>query len=300
MDSTLVVVTCQRDKWNFDLLCRSIGKFLKPCKIVFVYNESVDQFRSWKKTFKRQYLPYLIKFDVNVMYRDQFWTAQDENHLTDMEKCGWTGQQVIKLAVSKYVTTEHYLVLDAKNFFIDHTALSQILQIYPETTDWCTPILKNWIVTCFETFDLQMPSHTVRLTQNTTPYWIRTDSARNLVDFFGGSGFLYKWFTLEARKARHSPSEFFLYEIYTMRYGHRNLGRTHQNCVAFWEEMHTQEHYKIKDYLNFADHIKTFNARVAGIHGAMRHIWTNDQAYRILCHLGVADLVPDNMPFKKD
>lgn len=302
MSRTLVVITCKRDQWNFELLCKSLEKFVDPCKIIFIYNESAEDFKYWQKVFYRhRCMPHLGKFDITLMYKDQFWTLDDENHLTNMEKCGWTGQQVIKLAVSKFVQTDFYLVLDAKNFFIDHTSIDNIRHIKPEPTDWCEPILKNWIVTCFETFDLLPPEKPVRLTQNTTPYIVRTESAKSLVDLFGGSNFLYKWFTLEARKEKHSPSEFFLYEIFTMRYGHRNLGDTQQNCIAFWEHMHTIQRWKPRDYFHFIEMQKNLhNVKVAGIHGGMKPIWTNGFAIEILNKLNCGDIIPEDLPFKKD
>lgn len=300
MTRSLMVVTCDKDEWNFQLLCRSMEKFLEPCKFIIVYNESVNQFRGWQKFFKRKCLPHLSKFDVKVMHKGNFWNDVDECHLTDLEKEGWVDQQVIKLGVAEHIDTEHYVVIDAKNFFVKHTHLTDIGQIKPEPTDWCEPILKNWIVTCCETFELVVPERPIRLTQNTTPYIIRTESAKDLLKFFGGVKFLYKWFTLEARKEKHSPAEFFLYETFTMRYGYRNNGNCLGNCMAFWEHMHTQQHYRTKDYLNHIDHMfERYDVRVAGIHRIMRSIWTQDQASIILNKLNCGDILPaGELPFQ--
>lgn len=301
MSRTLMVVTCDKDEWNFQLLCRSMEKFLQPCKFVIVYNESVDRYRNWRKFFKRKCLPHLSKFDVKVMHKGDFWTDEDECHLTEIEKEGWVDQQVIKLGVSEHIDTEHYVVIDAKNFFVNYGYIEEIQQIKPAPTDWCEPILKNWIVTCCETFELVVPEKSISLTQNTTPYIIRTESARNLLKFFGGVKFLYKWFTLEARKDKHSPAEFFLYETFTMRYGYRNTGNGLQNCISFWEHMHTQQHYKTEDYLNHIDHMyERYNTRVAGIHRIMRSIWTQKQAILILDKLNCGDILPEgDLPFRK-
>lgn len=302
MSRTLVVVTCKRDQWNFDLLCRSLGKYVEPCKIIFIYNENVEEFRSWQKVFKLNYLPYITKFDITLMTREQFWTQEITNHLIDLEKCGWVDQQILKLAVANFVSTEEYIVLDAKNFFISKTYIESIEQIKSAPTGWCDQILKNWIVTCCETFSLEVPSTPIKLTQNTTPYLIRTQSAKELIDFFGGIDFLFKWFTLEARKEKHSPSEFFLYEIYTMRYGYRNLGSTLQNCISFWEFMHTKDRWRMQDYLKYINTSKEINKNisVAGIHGGMRKFWTCSFATEILKNLDCGDIIPDGMPFIKD
>ena len=300
MSRTLVVVTCKRDQWNFELLCRSMGKFLEPCKVIIVYNESAETSNSWEKFFKRHCKPFINNFDVKLMYKEQFWQLSDENHLTEMEKSGWVDQQVLKLCVAEQVETEFYLVLDSKNFFIASTNINHIKQIQPESTDWCEPILKNWITTCCETFDVTLPSTPIKLTQNTTPYLLRTKSAKDLVEFFGGSKFLYKWFSLEARKEKHGPSEFFLYEIFTMRYGYRNLGDTKQNCIAFWSFMHTREKWARKDYILHIDNLKSlYFIKVAGIHSLLRPYWTEEFVRDILYHLNCGDIIPDGMPFIK-
>lgn len=294
MSRTLVVVTCERDKWEFELLCNSMEKFLEPCKVLFVYNENQELVKPWTDYFEKKLRPKLTKFDVKIMYKSQFWTLNDECHLTDLEKEGHVDQQVIKLGVSKYITTNDYIVFDAKNFFIAPCYIEQIGQIIPEPTDWCEPILKNWITTCIETFNLTHPISNVRLTQNTTPYIFNATSARNLLKYFGDTVSLYKWFTIEARKDKHCIAEFFLYEMFTIRHGGRNLGSVKQNSITLWEHMATRDKWKIQDYVNHINHMKKYyEIYVAGLHKGLRKHLTAHEIKFLLSRLGVQDILPD-------
>lgn len=297
MNRTLVVVTCKRDLWEFELLVRSIHKFLKPCPIIFVYNENQEHVSTWKKFYKRQCSQYLENFDVKFLYKEDFWSVNDENHLTSAEKEGHVDQQIIKLAVSKFVDTEQYVILDSKNFFIAPIGLEEIPQIHPAPTDWCEPILKNWIVTCCETLNVEIQRN-ISLTQNTTPYIIRTSSARDLVDYFGGPAFLFKWFTIESRKEKHCPAEFFLYEIFTIRFGYRNVGDNTQNCVTLWEHMHSVDRWRFNNYIQHIEHMQErYGVKVAGLHKGLRPYLTAEEIKVILQKLNCGDIIPDNIPF---
>lgn len=299
MSRTLVVVTCNRDQWSFEMLCRSMDKFLEPCKVIFIYNHSSEEHNKWRKFYKRVCQPHLSKFDVQVLNKDNFWSVEDECHLQTLQLEGWVDQQVIKLGVAEFVETEDYVVLDAKNFFFKPTCITDIQQIKPEPTDWCEPILKNWIITCCETVGYPIPSSAIKLTQNITPYVINTQNALMLLKYFGGTRFLFKWFSIEARKERHSPAEFFLYEIFTKLYGIPDEGTTTQNCIAFWEHMHTRQRWRLKDYLNFIDHIDTmYDVNVASFHKGMVPYWTRGDVITILKKLNCADIMPaGEMPF---
>lgn len=298
MSRTLVVVACKRDHWEFELLVRSMNKFLEPCKVIFVYNENVEHLKAWNKFYKNKCAPYLTAFDVKILVKDDFWHTTDENHLSPLELEGHVDQQVIKLGVSKYIETDYYVILDAKNFFIKSTSLNSIAQIKPAPTDWCEPNLKTWIVTCCETLTMAVPQSNISLTQNTTPYIMRTKSASDLVDYFGGVSSLFKWFTIEARKGKHCPAEFFLYEIFTIRYGYRNIGDDTQNCISLWEHMHSVDRWRFKNYIDHIDHMQQrYNVNVAGFHKGLRPYLTTEEITIILHKLDCADIIPDNNPF---
>ena len=299
MSRTLVTIICHRDRWGVELLCRTMDKYLNPCNVIFVLNEDDEKANILNQWFQEMCMPHLKKFSVKIYRKYQFWKKEHENHLSEFEYEGWVDQQVLKLAISEKVVTEHYLLLDAKNFFVRPTDILEIGHKHPEPSTWCEPILQNWIVTCLETFSLSIPSKPIRLTANITPYVIRRDSAKDLVKYFGGNGFLFKWFSMESRKEKHSPSEFFLYEIWTMFRGYRNLGDTKQNCISIWEHMVLEEGMTQQDFVKYFIHMfNTYNVKLAGIHKMMYVHWSHKEAMFILKRLGVYDCIPKtNSPF---
>lgn len=293
MSRTLVTIICNRDKWAAELLCRTIKKYLKPCRLIFVMNENDIEAQNLKRWFKDICMPLLEKHQVQLYNKYQFWTTKEENHLSELEYEGWVDQQVLKLAISEKVHTEHYVLFDAKNFFVVPCSIDEINQIIPKKTDWCEPILQNWIVNCLELFGLDIPEKPIRLTQNTTPYVMRTQSARDLLEYFGGSKFLFKWFTIEARKERYSPAEFFLYETYTIRHGYRNMGDKEANCVGFWEHMIAEQNMSHEDCVKYIRSLlRHFDVKVAGIHKGLIKYWDQRDLLFILKRLGVADCLP--------
>ena len=127
---------------------------------------------------------------------------------------------------------------------------------------------------------------------------MRTQSAIDLVDYFGGTKFLFKWFTIEARKSKHCIAEFFLYEMFTIRHGYRNMGDHTQNCITLWEHMHTVDHWRFKNYINFIEHMyDRYNVKVAGLHKGLWPYLTKDEITEILNKFDVGDIIPDGIPF---
>ena len=297
MSRTLVTVICNRDMYQVELLCRTMYKYLKRCRVVFIFNENREESSKLHKWFLQTCAPHLKNFQVSYYSKYDFWSEKDENHLTELELEGWVDQQVLKLLVCEKIKTEHYVTFDAKNFFINHTYIEEIAQIKPAITDWCEPILQNWIINCLETFNLDIPEKPIRLTQNTTPYVIRTQSAKELVKYFGGNSFLFKWFSIEARKDRLSPAEFFLYETWTIKNGWRNLGDSVQNCIGFWEHMIVDEKMTQPDMVKYIRSlIRHFDVRVAGIHKGLRAYWSEQDLFFVLKRLGVTDCIPKHTP----
>lgn len=95
-----LTVTCNRDRWLFELQTASL-KFLNNCTIHVVINE--EDTASWLLWYQT------IKPNNHTV---KIYTKSDFTNLSD----GWLSQQLIKLYFSKYAECP-YIVLDSKNFF---------------------------------------------------------------------------------------------------------------------------------------------------------------------------------------
>lgn len=60
-----------------------------------------------------------------------FTSADTLGVVEDLPASGWRSQQILKLMVARLLTTDHYVVLDAKNHFIESTARADFF-------DWST------------------------------------------------------------------------------------------------------------------------------------------------------------------
>lgn len=93
-----LTVTCNRDRWLFELQLQSF-KFLKSFKLHVVINEDDPSgWLSWFNTLDCNF--------VTLYYKKDFTNIAD----------GWVSQQLIKLYFANHID-EDYVVLDSKNFF---------------------------------------------------------------------------------------------------------------------------------------------------------------------------------------
>jgi hypothetical protein len=299
MKDTIVVVTCLKDQWNFEMLCISIAKYLEPCRLVIIYNDDPEKFDHWNNFFTKKCYKFLAKHKVTVKTQRDYWNLCDESHLTEPEKEGWVDQQVLKLVVAKDIKNKNYLCLDSKNFFIQPCNVNDIKQIEPEPIHWTEDILENWVKYCCKTLKLKYPGPTMKLTQNTTPYWVNTAMANSLVTHFNGIKEFYKWFTITARMEEHSPSEFFLYEIWCKKQQVQlDLKYSKQNSASMWGFQIEEMEWGIVDFRNYIrDQINSYDVRVAGFHKTVKSIMTERDLHLILQTSGNHDILPKFTPY---
>lgn len=295
MSRTIVVVTCEKDKYEFELLCRTIQKFLEPSRLIFVCNEyECDDWFSWYKT---NMAPLLKKHRVKLFKKHDFWSYEHEEHLHELQKEGWIDQQVIKLAVAKHVDTKDYICLDSKNFFIRPCNVFNIKQAAPISSDWAGELRQNWIKLCCRTLGVRYPGEHIKLTGNITPYILDKQQALNLVEHFGGSEKLYVWFSTESLPESISPGEFFLYEIWLIKHGLRDLKDsryTQQNIYAIWGDIHHNKlNFEYKDYVeSYVEHIQLFDCYMASVHRSMYPYWTESLYRKFMKTIGLEDCIP--------
>ena len=300
---TLVIVTCDRDRWEFDLLCRSIYKFLEPSKIIVICNENDDEYNKWEIWFKQRCSPVLYRHSVKVMKKRDFWQREHESHLQDLQLEGWIDQQVIKLAVAKYVTTPEYICLDSKNFFIRPCSLMDIQQQEPVDSSWMGDFRENWVKLCCNEFGIVYPGMTIKLTVNITPYIVQTKPTRKLVNHYGGAEQFFIWFSTVCIPDTVCASEFQLYELWCIKHSIRPIKSkqyVRSNIQAFWGDIHHEQmKLTVQDYIDTVkQEIDYNNIYLAGLHKTLRPYLTSEDVKEIFRGIGCTKILPPgDMPF---
>ena len=268
---TLLIVTCEKDLQSFGILLTSIKKYLDRCPIVIVWNQDDNVAILQNLLTKRD-------IDATVFLKSDFWGESAMSHLSHLEYDGWIDQQVIKIAVSKYIETPEYVCLDSKNFFIDKCNIDDIKQVHPASIDWCTDILLNWVDVCCKKFNVEPVK---KLTQNTTPYVINTRLTRGLVKHFKSIDNFFVWFSTVSLQEDISPSEFFLYEIYTISRNKRNLGQTFSNQNTLWDHHWIRYRMSYDKMIKETENLKQLHdIRVSGVHAGLLKYRVMDVIYK--------------------
>lgn len=291
MDRSLVIVTCNKDRWSFEMLAKSIEKFLQPSKILVIVNE--DENESWHRWFEN--LKYLFqKHDLEIKNKIDFLHKDIDEHLHPLQKSGWINQQVLKLYAGIYLNCKEYVVLDSKNFFIKPLRLSNILQIYPEYIEsWAPNNLKNAVNIYCKVFGLNFTYKTLPLTQNTTPYIINRDHSLSLIKKLGNIDNFYKFFTKTALIKDVAAAEFFLYEIYTIKNRRNNTGQCNSNNVGFWHFHIENLHLEINDLVTiYKKNYKNPNIFCSGLHKSLFKHLTIEQIEEFATNTDLLDLLP--------
>lgn len=298
MKRTLVIVTYNQDRWRLHMLVRSIELYLTKCRIHIVYNEN-QGYNEWLKWFGKTCEPHLKNYKVKTSQKRDYILPEYETHMTDLQKCGWTDQQVLKIAVAQTIKTKHYLLLDSKNFFIKPCSVDSIPQINPSTIEWCERILRNWILMCHQEFGLKFFGTKTQLTANTTPYVVNTDTAKKLIDYFGGIEKFYIWFTTNAVKEHLSPAEFFLYEIFAKYIDAYEPGDANANIVGFWSFQIEDLGWTLRDYKKLIIDNQRWqpNISLSSFHGSLNNHLILEDVKTILRYLNCSlDIIPPGDP----
>lgn len=201
----VLIVTCDRDRWQFLLQCRSIGKFLEPCKVAIIINEFKPQ--SWLQWYKENCEQHLQYHQVTVSQHEDFY------HLCNFylipNNNGWKSQQAFKM-LHAFNTNEDYLVLDSKNWFVKPTRLQDIV---PRERRWKD---HNYIwnaVVDASVARFNLPEETA-YRPAITPYRFEYNVVRNLIGSFGSVNNFLSWFM-----KFKNPSEFVVYDLYAQSIG---------------------------------------------------------------------------------
>lgn len=259
---SLVIVTCKRDQWKFEMLLRSIFSFVEPCPIIIIYNEQDNKYKEWCEWFE-VLKPLLGKFYVKT------FKASDFMYVDFVNNSGWLSQQYLKLFAYKEIRTEEYIVLDSKNFFIQKCSLDDIQHSRPHG-NWRFPNLEEWVKEVCKFYDIYYPGKHLKLRSTVTPYIMKTRVVRRMFKNWNNETDFINWFGNLAREEHISPSEFILYELYEAKTKQRDApGGQIANYVTLWG------HHLVdtKDPIILGKIIKEENTKnnvlVSGIHGGI-------------------------------
>jgi hypothetical protein len=269
MDQTLVVVTCYRDIWQFELLCNTMEKFLESCSVLFILNECDQMFALWKDWFDVNFKNKLSKFDILIKKRSDFLSVE-------YDIPGWFTQQILKLAAHQYVMTDGYLVLDSKNFFTQDIVLNKIGQRPPiliqHDNQWY-----NYILELYHYFKIEIPEN-IYLTDNMTPFSLNTRIVKSLIEHFGGND---KTFQAMIDKGLDPQiAEFYLYGVYEQQFNNQILYSDEYNMY-------------LKDHVNIHESYTHSNRKIFGIHRYLFYGLEENALYNLLRDLNCGDCIPE-------
>lgn len=295
---TLFVVTCQHDKWKFEMMCRSIGAFLEPCCIVIVHNESDKKYKEWLEWFDHINQTFLTKFSVVTYPASKFWPKNIPQHLDyELELGGWVGQQMLKILGHSVIKTEEYLILDSKNFFFRPYNIDDTPDCNAHG-NWTLRDVTEWTKLSCNKLGLIYPGHHLKLRPNVTPYIFKTHVAKRLIKYFGSNLSFYCWFAETALLPEISPAEFILYDLFELRLGQRSTDPDlPHTCSTIWRHQLLDEGKTPKQIAN--DIIQEYNDNVnpcpiSGFHSGVDPLLTMKNVKDILAILGVDFIMPTN------
>lgn len=256
--TTLVIVTCVKDKWQFEMLIRSLYKFVSPCQISIVCNELDNDYDKWMIWFYQLQKLFLKKFDVKISKLHDY-TNEIDNY------GGWIRQQILKLFVSNAILTEEYIVLDSKNFFIKPTDITNIKRCAAHT-NWRSDQLEKWIEYCCCEFEYPYNKN-IAVRSTLTPYIFKTHVVKALLQKWKSKQQFIEWFISTGRRQEATHSEFVLYDIFENYYGERNeVSDINFNFSTIWGKDIVKENNLYYHAHLILEKYKKYNITVSGLH----------------------------------
>lgn len=285
---SLVVVTCKRDQFKFEMLVRSLFAFVKPCKIIIIYNEQDNKYNEWLDWFQG-IKPLLSNFYVKTFKASDFMDVNFEH------TSGWLSQQYLKLFAFTEVMTEEFVVLDSKNFFIQHCSLDDIQHSTPHG-NWRFPNLEEWVKEACKFYDIYYPGKHLKLRSTVTPYIMKTRVVRRMFKKWDNKNHFIDWFGTLAREEHISPSEFILYELYEAKTKQRDpsTGQIANYATLWGHHIANTKDPKILGAIVKEENIKR-QVLVSGIHGGIDKFLSLEDVKNILKTLDCEHILPQTV-----
>jgi hypothetical protein len=179
MTYTLVTVVHDRDYPLLRLQARSLARYLAPdfaSQIYVIANQGLIGENEWR-------IPLLHDYGY-LGDRVRLVDAPDVSAIPS-SIIGWKSQQILKLMVAKIVTSDRYMVLDAKNHLI-----------FPLSNDFCengdriqlssrnyeSSPMRHYLDSSLQYFDVDKDGIQTTFLPTTTPFIFPTHLVRALID----------------------------------------------------------------------------------------------------------------------
>jgi hypothetical protein len=223
----VVVVTCERDRWQFKVQCWSMGKFLEPVCLHIVINENHTD--DWLHWYQEHCAAFLDQHQVKIYTATQLFEQQVQVPVVlnaVQQAPGWHTQQLLKLLVGVAIQQE-YTVLDSKNWFVKPCSITEF-QPQPRTWNHHNTVFDAFYSDCITRFK-QAKYTSYRPT--ITPFHFDPDLISGLFDLFGGVENFICWFL-----SFQSPSEFIVYDLFaqSQQQHHDELTSWNNFNWGFW------------------------------------------------------------------
>ena len=223
----ILVVTCDRDRWQFQVQCWSFCKYLSRTTINIVVNELDAE--SWQAWYKANCKKYLWRHRVCVYTMKDFpdfYKFTKKTLPTLFIDGGWKTQQALKLLFS-IKTDKKYVVLDSKNWLVQNAKVQDLEQ---HRRCLVANPYQEFAQQCHQKFNIEepqlyRPAH--------TPFWFDPAVTKNIFEFFGNEINACVW--LMKTKL---PSEFIMYDLYAIsqRFDLPDIGAYQNYSKIYWTD----------------------------------------------------------------
>ena len=292
---SLVIVTCLKDKFKLEMLCRRVFAFLEPCDIVIIYNERSAKYAEWLEWFNSLKEKILKKFWVRTYSGPELIGIDDYSYC---QHDGWVRQQALKLLSYSLVNTLEFVVMDSKNFFMVPCSLDDIHYSNPHS-NWRHPRIENYVELCCKLLDYPYNGPDLRLRPNITPYIFKTRFCKRLVKKLSKNNLEFYKFIVDTAMMEHiGPAEFLLYEIFELKSGVRDdvweQPMPRVSYCTVW--LHTLKHSnKPQGLAEYIAKKRDGGILVSGIHKKVDEFLTLKDVEIFLKHLGIDFILPQTV-----
>ena len=179
MSYTFVTVCHKADYPLLRLQARSVRRFLPDGlrhQIYVIANQGLETCNDWQNDLVADY--------GSFAERVRFLPASAIAPMP-RETPGWTSQQILKLMVAQLVTTDHYVVLDAKNHLVFPLADSFLLTrtgVRAPAINYDGHPMRHSLESALRYFDVADQSLVSRFLPTVTPFVLPTRLVRTLIE----------------------------------------------------------------------------------------------------------------------